>query len=152
MSVFIYFILAIILAIADQFVKYWVVANLELGQQTALLPNILSLYHIRNTGAAWSIFEGKMWFFTIISVVAIAVLSYLLVKYYRNGRIFSLGIALILGGTLGNFIDRIRLGYVVDMFKTDFIQFPIFNLADVELTIGVIFIFIYILFEERLKK
>lgn len=147
-----YFILAILFAIADQIVKFWVVANLELGEQVNFIPDIMSLFHIRNTGAAWSIFEGKMWFFTIISLVAIVVFSYLIYKYHRNGKLFSIAIALILGGTLGNFIDRIRLGYVVDMFKTDFISFPIFNLADVELTVGVFLIFIYIIFEERFKK
>ena len=58
---------------------------------------------------------------------------------------------MILGGTFGNYFDRMRLGYVVDMFKLDFINFPIFNIADIELTVGVVIMFIYIIFEERFK-
>ena len=113
---------------------------------------ILSFFHIRNTGAAWSMLEGQMWFFTVITLLAIVAVSYLLSKYGKtNGWLFSLSLSMILGGTFGNYFDRMRLGYVVDMFKLDFINFPIFNIADIELTVGVMIMFIYIIFEERFK-
>ena len=93
-----------------------------------------------------------MWFFTVITLLAIVAVSYLLSKYGKtNGWLFSLSLSMILGGTFGNYFDRMRLGYVVDMFKLDFINFPIFNIADIELTVGVVIMFIYIIFEERFK-
>lgn len=149
---YLYFVLALVFAVLDQIVKFVVVQHISLGEEVSFIPGVFSFLHIRNTGAAWSMFEGQMWFFTIITIVALAVVGYLLFRYWQtNGWLFSLGLSLILGGTLGNYLDRIRLGYVVDMFKLDFINFPIFNLADIELTVGVGLIFIYILFEERFK-
>ena len=149
---YLYFVLALVFAVLDQLVKFVVVQHISLGEEVSFIPGVFSCLHIRNTGAAWSMFEGQMWFFTIITIVALVVVGYLLFRYWQtNGWLFSLGLSLILGGTLGNYLDRIRLGYVVDMFKLDFINFPIFNLADIELTVGVGLIFIYILFEERFK-
>ena len=149
---YLYFVLALVFAVLDQLVKFVVVQQISLGEEVSFIPGVFSFLHIRNTGAAWSMFEGQMWFFTIITIVALAVVGYLLFRYWQtNGWLFSLGLSLILGGTIGNYLDRIRLGYVVDMFKLDFINFPIFNLADIELTVGVGLIFIYILFEERFK-
>lgn len=149
---FIYYLLAIFFAILDQLVKLAVVKQIPLGAEISAIPGILSFFHIHNTGAAWSMLEGQMWFFTIVTLLAIVSVSYLLSKYGKiNGWLFSLGLSMILGGTFGNYFDRMRLGYVVDMFKLDFINFPIFNIADVELNVGVAIIFIYILFEERFK-
>lgn len=149
---YLYFVLALVFAVLDQLVKFVVVQHISLGEEVSFIPGVFSFLHIRNKGAAWSMLEGQMWFFTIITIVALVVVGYLLFRYWKtNGWLFSLGLSLILGGTLGNYLDRIRLGYVVDMFKLDFINFPIFNLADIELTVGVGLIFIYILFEERFK-
>ncbi len=74
-----------------------------------------------------------------------------MIRYRNDSKFLNLGLALVLAGAVGNFIDRIRLGYVVDMIQVDFIQFPIFNIADCSLVIGVICIFIYTIFEDRLK-
>lgn len=149
---FIYLLLSAIIVGADQFVKYWIVSNIDLGEVRGFIPNILSITHIRNTGAAWSILEGQMWFFYIITTVAVVVAVYLLWKNLHSSKWMTIGISLILAGALGNFIDRIRLGYVVDMFKTDFMNFPIFNVADSALVIGVILVFIDIILEERKEK
>lgn len=147
----VYFLISAILIGIDQWVKYWTVANIRLHESMDFIPSILSLTYIRNTGAAWSILEGQMWFFFIITIVAVVVVTYLLIKYRNEHWLFTVGLSFVLSGALGNFIDRMRLGYVVDMFQTEFMNFPIFNVADVSLFVGVAFIFIYTLFEEKLK-
>ena len=147
----VYFIISIAVIIIDQLVKMWTVANFALGESMSVIPHLFSLTYLQNTGAAWSIFEGQMVFFTIITIIAVAVVCYLLVRFRRDSKFLEIGLSLILAGALGNFIDRLRLGYVVDMIQTDFINFPIFNVADSSLVIGVVLIFIYILFDEKMK-
>ena len=146
-----YFLLSALIVGLDQWLKFWIVANLELGEVQNLIPNILSLTYIQNTGAAWSILEGQMVFFTIITTIAGIVVTYLLIRYRQENKFLTIGLALVLAGAIGNFIDRVRLNYVVDMFQTDFMNFPIFNVADMSLVIGVGLIFIYTLFDEQMK-
>lgn len=136
----------------DQWVKYLTVTNLQLGETKEFIPGVLSFTNIRNTGAAWSLFEGKMWFFYIITVLVVGVIGYLLVKHVHGNKWFTVGLSLVLAGALGNFIDRVRLGYVVDMFQTEFINFPIFNVADTALVIGVVCIFIYLILDDKATK
>ncbi|EMF0285069.1 signal peptidase II [Enterococcus hirae] len=146
----IYFIISGLLVALDQWVKWWIVNDLSLGETKTLIPDVLSLNHIRNTGAAWSMLEGKMWFFVIITVIAVIVVVTLMVKNRKQGNRWLLtGLSFILAGAIGNFIDRVRLGYVVDMFQTDFMNFPIFNVADMTLVCGVILILIYIILDEK---
>ncbi|MEY8444690.1 signal peptidase II [Enterococcus ratti] len=146
----IYFIISGCLIVLDQWVKWEIVNDLSLGEIKTLMPGVLSLHHIRNTGAAWSMLEGKMWFFTVITVLAVIIVITLMIKKRRQGsRWLMTGLCLILAGAIGNFIDRLRLGYVVDMFQTDFINFPIFNVADVTLVCGVICILIDIILDEK---
>lgn len=147
----VYLVITVLLIVLDQLVKAWIVANLSLGESLPLIKNVFSLTYYQNTGAAWSMLEGQMGFFAIVTLIAVAVCSYLLYKNRRGVKIYSFGLSLVLAGALGNFIDRLRLGYVVDMFQTDFISFPIFNVADSCLVVGVILIFIYILFEDHFK-
>ncbi len=131
----------------DQFVKYWVVANLALGQSFPLLPGVLSITRINNTGAAWSILSGHQFIFVIIAIIAAAVISYFLIHEWRN-LAYRLGLSLLLAGTLGNVIDRIFNNHVVDMFQLDFINFPIFNCADTYLTFGILILAIAIIREK----
>lgn len=145
---FIFYFLIIILVIIDQASKWWTVQNIDLHQVIEVIPNILSLTYIQNTGAAWSILEGKMMFFYIVTIIVVAVLLYELHKHWQDSRLFAVGISFIIGGALGNFIDRLLLKYVIDMIKLEFIDFPIFNLADTWLTVGVIIVLFYILFDK----
>ncbi|TFI60771.1 signal peptidase II [Carnobacterium divergens] len=147
-----YYLLALVVLIVDQVTKYLVVQNIELYQVKAFLPGVLSWMYIQNTGAAWSILEGQMWFFYVITTVVIIGILYIMQKYAKESRLFSMGLALILAGALGNFIDRIRLGYVVDMVRIELIDFPIFNVADMSLSIGVALIIVYVLLDEKNKK
>lgn len=147
-----YLIIAALLVVCDQLVKYWVVSNLSLGEAMNVIPNVFSLTYYQNSGAAWSILQGQMWFFAIVTFVAVPLCIWLLWKNRRGSKFYSLALGLVIAGALGNFIDRMRLGYVVDMFQTDFMNFPIFNVADMCLTIGVVMVFIYALFEERFER
>lgn len=137
----------LILTICDQLLKSWVASSIILGGSKQLIPGIIELTNLRNSGAAWSIFEGQQTFFTIITIIAIIVIGYFIWQYRKNISVL-IGLSLIMAGTIGNFIDRLRQGYVVDMFETTFINFPIFNIADMCLTIGVIWLIICILKEK----
>ncbi|GBG95812.1 lipoprotein signal peptidase [Ligilactobacillus salitolerans] len=144
-----YVILVFAVVLLDQAVKYFVQNQIPLDHSVVIVDHWFSLAHIRNYGAAWNILNGQQWFFTLISIVAIVVVIYYFLKLWKNWG-YALGLTLILGGTLGNFIDRLRLGYVVDMFELNFINFPIFNVADCALTIGVIIILLVMLKDDSL--
>ncbi len=148
----VYFLISALLVGLDQWSKYLTVQNISLGETKEFIPGFLSLTHLRNTGAAWSLLEGKMIFFYVITVIVSVVIIYLLIKNYKKSIWYSVGLSFVLAGAIGNFIDRVRLGYVVDMLQTDFMNFPIFNVADSTLVVGVIFIFIYLILDEKAAK
>lgn len=146
-----YYLLSFIIVLIDQVSKYLTQAYVDLGQQIEWIPGLLSVTHIHNTGAAWSILEGQMWFFYIVTVIVVVMLIYYM-QQMKNEPLLKTGLAFILGGALGNFIDRLLHQYVIDMIQLDFIDFPIFNLADTALTIGVILLFIQYIFLDRQEK
>ncbi|EGO8527342.1 signal peptidase II [Enterococcus faecalis] len=148
----VYFLISALLVGLDQWSKYLTVQNISLGETKEFIPGFLSLTHLRNTGAAWSLLEGKMIFFYVITVIVSVVVIYLLIKNYKKSVWYSVGLSFVLAGAIGNFIDRVRLGYVVDMLQTDFMNFPIFNVADSTLVVGVICIFIYLILDEKAAK
>ncbi|MFX4102989.1 signal peptidase II [Enterococcus faecalis] len=148
----VYFLISALLVGLDQWSKYLTVQNISLGETKEFIPGFLSLTHLRNTGAAWSLLEGKMIFFYVITVIVSVVIIYLLIKNYKKSIWYSVGLSFVLAGAIGNFIDRVRLGYVVDMLQTDFMNFPIFNVADSTLVVGVICIFIYLILDEKAAK
>ena len=148
----VYFLISALLVGLDQWSKYLTVQNISLGETKEFVPGFLSLTHLRNTGAAWSLLEGKMIFFYVITVIVSVVIIYLLIKNYKKSIWYSVGLSFVLAGAIGNFIDRVRLGYVVDMLQTDFMNFPIFNVADSTLVVGVICIFIYLILDEKAAK
>lgn len=148
MMVIISFVLVLVLVVIDQLVKHWVVASVALNTAHPLLPHVLALTNLRNNGAAWSILEGQQWFFSLVTVVALAVILYLFYRWRHNPRLL-LPLSFVLAGAVGNFIDRIQQGYVVDMFETLFVNFPVFNVADCCLTIGVVWLVIIIIRKEE---
>ena len=131
----------------DQLTKYLVVANIPLPGDVPFLPGILQLTYAQNTGGAWSMFEGKLWLFVGVFVVLTAMILF---EYFKKPMGFSKFerwcIAAIYGGGLGNMVDRLRLGYVVDMLETEFIDFPIFNVADCFITCGCIALMVSLFF------
>ena len=136
--------------VADQIFKNWIVANIQLGDTENIWPNVLSLNYIKNDGAAWSSFSGQQWFFLILTPIVLVVALWFLWKKMAQNWYF-IGLTLIIAGALGNFIDRIRQGFVVDMFLTEFINFPIFNIADILLSVGFVLLFIAILTDKETK-
>jgi len=124
---------------ADQLTKYLTVANIALYADVPFLPGLLQLTYVQNTGAAFSSFEGQQWLFALIFVVFTLLI---LREFFKNSMGFTnfewWCIAAIYGGGLGNMIDRVRMGYVVDMIETTFMEFPVFNVADCFITCGCI--------------
>ena len=122
---------------ADQITKFLTVANIGLHVDKPFIPNFLSLTYEQTRGAAFSSFEGMQWLFALIFVVFTVLILW---EYFKKPMPFSKFerwcIAAIYGGGLGNMIDRVRMGYVVDMIQTDFMDFPVFNVADCFITCG----------------
>ena len=130
---------------ADQFTKYLTVANIALYADVPFIPGLLQLTYVQNTGAAFSSFEGQQWLFALIFLVFTGLIVY---EYFKKSMGFTTFerwcIAAIYGGGLGNMIDRVRLGYVVDMIETTFMEFPVFNVADCFITCGCILLMIHL--------
>ncbi len=129
----------------DQLLKQWVTTHLELGQSAPLLPGVVRLTRLHNTGAAWSSFSGKTGLLTAVTIVLMAAVVWLVVKKIIRHPLGLTAAMLVLGGGVGNMIDRVFRGYVVDMFNLEFISYPIFNLADCFVVIGVILGAVYYL-------
>lgn len=153
MTVRYYFIALIVIAL-DQASKYLIVKNMELGESIEVIGNFLHITSHRNTGAAWGILEGQMWLFYLITVIVVAVLVYYMQKMSRMHILVGTSLGLMLGGAIGNFIDRVFHKEVVDFVDTNIFgyDFPVFNVADSALTVGVILLMIFMLFEERFMK
>lgn len=143
-------IVVALLVALDQVVKAWVVAHIAVGETIAFLPG-LALTHLQNDGAAFSMLRGQQWFFYLITVISLVVVAWLW-RDAKHSHFYKAGLVLILAGTLGNFIDRLRFGAVTDMFETTFMNFAIFNVADACLTIGVIIVVIYLLFMDGKER
>lgn len=142
-------LLIVVLIVIDQIVKFWTVEHIPLGMVQDFIPNFMSLAYLRNYGAAYSMLQNQQWFFIIVTIVTVTGLIVYYVKNSKGSMWLLFSLSLMIAGALGNFIDRLRLGYVVDMFHLDFINFPIFNMADSYLTVGVLCLLICILKEEN---
>lgn len=139
----------------DQFTKYLIVQQLELGEQITVIPNFFTITSHRNTGAAWGIFSGNMTFFYLITLLA-AGLFYFLLKDIdiTKQKFYASGIILMIAGGIGNFIDRLFFQEVVDFIDIDlfsYTTFPIFNIADICLVVGMIIFALDVLLEDVLK-
>ena len=142
------FISILLLILLDQAVKGYVVKEIPLGGMRRFIPKVVSLTYLKNSGAAFSMLENQQWFFTIITLIAMGAAFVYLYRHIKGSIWLLLGLTLIISGGIGNFIDRLRQCFVVDMFHLDFMNFAIFNVADIYLTIGVGLLLIYLLREE----
>lgn len=129
----------------DQLLKYWVVRHLEIGQSAAFLPGLVRLTRLHNTGAAWGSFSGSTALLTAVTAVLLIAVAWLVLKKIVRHPLGLCAAMLVLGGGIGNMIDRICRGYVVDMFDLEFMSYPIFNLADCFVVVGVILGAVYYL-------
>ena len=131
-----YALLAAALVALDQLVKYLVVQNIPLGHHVPFLPYILDLTYVQNTGAAFSLFNEHTWILTLISLVMSVILAVALVKKFFRHPLGLVCLSLLLAGAVGNLIDRALQGYVVDMFNVLFMNFAVFNVADICVVVG----------------
>jgi signal peptidase II len=139
----------------DQAFKNWVVGHMGLYESIPLIPGLFALTYVRNIGAAFSAFSGQVTGLSLIAgVVAIAIVVYM-IRLKGRTPLHAVSLGLLLGGTLGNFTDRIRLGYVVDMFDLQWNGqniFPIFNIADIAIDVGVGLLLLLFFLESRREK
>ncbi|MBM7701793.1 signal peptidase II [Metabacillus iocasae] len=149
-----YYIIALFVILLDQVTKWVVVKQMELGDSIPVIENFLYITSHRNRGAAWGILQGQMWFFYIITVVVVIGLIVYIQKLKVEEKWFGIALGLMLGGAIGNFIDRVFRKEVVDFVNTYIFSydFPIFNVADSALVIGVALMFILTLFEGKTQK
>ena len=130
----------------DQYTKYLTVANIALYSEVDLIPGFLGFTYVKNTGAAFSSFEGQQWLFALIFAVFTAAVLW---EYFKKPMPFTtlerFCIASVYAGGLGNMIDRVRLGYVVDMIETKFMEFPVFNVADCFICCGCVLLMVHLL-------
>lgn len=137
--------IGIALAVADQVIKYLVVANINENQVIPVITNLLNFTHIHNEGVAFGMFDGMRWVFVALTVVLLAGIIGIMFKKRPDSKMFYISVALIVGGGIGNLIDRIMFGYVIDYISLSFFP-PICNFADYCITFGTALLIIYILF------
>lgn len=141
-----YALLIAALVALDQLVKFLVRAHIPLGDTVPFLPGIMELTYVQNTGAAFNILQNHTWILTIISLVVAAAVVAALLKRVVSHPFGVVTLAVVLAGAVGNLIDRLWMGYVTDMFQTTFIQFAVFNVADICVVLGGISFCVYLLF------
>ena len=135
--------------ILDQITKMLVVNGMALYESIHLIKNVLSFTYIHNYGAAWGMLSDHRWVFIVVTALAIIVMPIFLYKYRNLHWMFGLSLSLIIGGAIGNMIDRVFLGYVVDFIQATFIDFPVFNVADICVVCGAIMMFVYVAFIDK---
>lgn len=143
-------IFVVIATVLDQLSKLWVVNNIPLHGEIPVLSGIFHLTYAQNTGAAWSMLSGMQWLFLLIFLAfTLGIIWESSKKRWPFTTFDRWCIAVVYAGGLGNIIDRIRLGYVVDMIEVEFIDFPVFNLADCCITCGCIALVVHLVFFNR---
>ena len=141
-----YAILTVILVALDQLVKYLVLQNIPLGDHVPFIPYLLELTYVKNTGAAFSMFNQHTWMLTVISLVMSLVLALAIWKNFFRHPLGKLTLTLLFAGAVGNLIDRAMRHFVVDMFNVLFMNFAVFNVADICVVVGGIAAALYYLF------
>ncbi len=148
-----YVLLSALFVVLDQVFKAWISGRLgSPGRSMAFLPGLIRLTLVHNYGASWGMLAGKTTLLLIVTaLVSLCILTVLLLDKPASplGR---LSLSFILGGAVGNALDRAVLGYVVDMFETEFVRFPVFNVADCCITVGAALLILWVLLDERKEK
>ncbi len=149
-----FYLLAIIIIVLDQWTKWLIVKNMEIGESIKIIENFIYITSHRNSGAAWGILQGQLWFFYIITIIAVAGIIYYMQKYAKGKWLLGTSLGLMLGGAIGNLIDRVFRKEVVDFINTYIFgyDFPVFNIADSALVIGVALLIIHMIREEKAAK
>ena len=159
----IFWLIALIVLLLDQWSKWLVATRMEIGQVIPVWGDFFSLTSHRNRGAAWGILQDQRAFFIVVTIIVVIGIVYYMLRTIREGRkLMPLALSLLLGGALGNFVDRVRLGEVVDFFHFVFdfrgigipfvYDFPIFNVADSGICVGISLVILDTLLETRREK
>ncbi len=151
----IYYVIAIIAIIVDQLTKYWIATGMERGDQISVIGNFFLITSHRNQGAAFGILQNQRWFFVVVTlIVVVAIIWYIQKVKSQPDKLLPVALSLVLGGAIGNFIDRARMGEVVDFLQFNFgsYTFPIFNVADSCIVVGVALIIIDALLDMSRQK
>ena len=145
-------ILSAVVAAVDFLLKLLVINNLKPAGTVELIPGLFSLKYVENKGAAFGMLSNARWIFIVFTIVIIIALIYIMIRKKINGKLFSIASILIIGGGIGNLIDRVFYGYVVDYLSISFFP-PVCNFADYCITIGAVLMVIYLLyFSDFIKK
>ena len=151
-----YILMAVFAAVVvglDQYTKYLTVANIPRWGSVPAIPGLFDLTYVQNTGAAWSSFEGQIWLFALIFAVFAGFIIWEFPKKRMGFRTSERWcIVAVFAGGLGNMIDRVRLGFVVDMIRLEFMDFPVFNVADCFICCGCIALIVLLLFNKEFWK
>jgi signal peptidase II len=138
----------------DQWSKAWIRSNLAPGEGIAVWPGVMHLSHVWNRGAAWGMLSGQRLVLVGFSVLVLVGVASMVRDFAQRGHLATVGLGLIVGGAIGNLIDRVLLGHVTDMFDMDtgwhwLRTFPVFNVADSALTVGVCLLLIHFVFDRE---
>ena len=147
--------LAAVIVGLDQWTKWLTVTHIPSTNGSAVvraIPGFFHITHIKNTGAAWSMLEGQTWLFVLVTAAFFAIVGVLIWKKVLQKKFELVCLAMIAGGALGNLIDRVVSGAVTDMIRLEFVNFPVFNVADCFVTTGCALLIVYVLFFDRPKK
>lgn len=148
-----YIFIPLAAVVLDQLVKWWATASLKPVGDISVISGVFHLTYAENEGAAFSILQGQRVFFLVMTMILLGLMVVAMKKNWIRGLFGHCTVLCIIGGALGNCIDRVRLGYVVDLFNFKLIDFPIFNVADIFLTVGGVLLLVYfLLFDEKLQS
>ena len=143
---------SLIILLLDQITKYVILNTISYRESFILIPNILKITLVRNTGAAFSLLSNSTTFLTFISLIVSFVLIIILWKFTPSSKFNNIALPFLLGGTLGNGIDRLFKGYVLDIFELMPFNFPIFNVADIAINIALFFIILELIVKNKGRK
>lgn len=146
------FILTAIIIILDQVTKFAAIKHLKHQKPIVIIEDFFQLNYVENRGAAFGILQGRRLLFLVITIIVVLVISFYLIKYYNQMTpLTRISFAMLIGGAVGNLIDRIRWGYVVDFISVKLINkydFPVFNIADICVVLSTLFIIYLVLFDK----
>ena len=139
-------LIAAVVVALDQWSKALTRSHIELGERLGFIPGVLDLTHIQNRGAAFGMLQGYAVQLAIVAAVVVLALAFVVIARRKTTLVEVVAFGLIVGGAIGNLIDRITQGYVTDMIMTTFIDFPVFNVADSAVTVGTILFVVWAFF------
>ncbi|MDR1782222.1 MAG: signal peptidase II [Bacilli bacterium] len=146
------FLIILMVILVDQLSKYFISNNMHLYETINVIPNFFNLYYIQNDGGAFSILEGHMFLFYLVSIIGLVILYFIYKQ--ANTNILKIAVAFVVGGLFGNLIDRVFYQKVIDFISLNFgsYHFAIFNVADIFITVGIILLLIDTLFINKKKE